>query len=174
MADVIGNGALWIEDPEKYGLTNGIVAEFDHPHKKEMTDARFFIVSKIHEVHCLVSSTPFPNLPEGNIVNNLILQSWIRMHWWYALQGTNMTELGDGGVLDVHVDHCFEYLRQAISCGGGNIVLEGYNPLIKDETVATSVSGWGGVHQCIDFDALSEFQIQQEAKYNLTWLHRGE
>jgi hypothetical protein len=45
-----------VEYPEKYGLKNGIVAEFDHPHKEEMGDARFFIVSKLHEVHCLVST----------------------------------------------------------------------------------------------------------------------
>ena len=52
--DITGHGALWVEHPEKYGLTNGIVAEFDHPHKEEI-EARFFIVSKLHEVHCLVS-----------------------------------------------------------------------------------------------------------------------
>jgi hypothetical protein len=80
-----------------------------------------------------------------------------------------MSEIDDADLFAVHVDHCFEYLRQALSCGGGEIVLEGYSPLTSGKTVSTSVSGWGREHRCIDFDALTQYQIQQEAKYNLTW-----
>jgi hypothetical protein len=36
---------------------------------------------------------------------------------------------------------------------------------------ATSVTGWGVEHDCIDFDLLRQFQIEQEGKYNLTWQH---
>jgi len=66
-----GNGALWVEDPDQYGLPQGIVAEFDHPRKTEMADARFYIVSKIHEVHCLVSRY----MPYGLSV--LVIMSYI-------------------------------------------------------------------------------------------------
>lgn len=55
VTSAIGHGALWVDEPEKYGLSNGIVAEFDHPHKDDMGEPKFFIVSKLHEVHCLVS-----------------------------------------------------------------------------------------------------------------------
>lgn len=36
---------------------------------------------------------------------------------------------------------------------------------------ATSVTGWGVEHDCIDFELLRQFQIEQERKYNLTWQH---
>ena len=166
---MLGHGALWVEHPEKYRLKNGIVAEFDHPHKEEIDGAQFFIVSKLHEVHCLVSTKYSHLLFQFNADTAFCLQSWIRRHWWTALTGGNLTELEDGGVFPVHIDHCFEYLRQALSCGGEDIVLEGYSPLMHDGRVSTAVSGWGRAHRCIDFDALADFQTQQEARYNLTW-----
>lgn len=68
----------------------------------------------------------------------------------------------------VHVEHCFEYLRQAISCGG-DLVIEGSSPIKVGKGHATSVTGWGVEHECIDFERLRQFQIDQEAKYNMTW-----
>lgn len=77
-------------------------------------------------------------------------------------------------LLAVHVGHCFEYLRQAISCGGGDIILEGYSPLTNGTAVATSISGWGREHKCsVNFNDLAQYQIDQEAKYNLTWIERN-
>ena len=68
----------------------------------------------------------------------------------------------------VHVDHCFEYLRQAISCGT-DLVVEGASPIKVGHGTATSVTGWGVEHQCIDFERLRSFQIDQERRYNETW-----
>lgn len=68
----------------------------------------------------------------------------------------------------VHVEHCFEYLRQGISCGG-DLIIEGNSPIKVGKGHATSVTGWGVEHDCIDIDLLWQFQIQQEEKYNLTW-----
>jgi hypothetical protein len=72
---------------------------------------------------------------------------------------------------DAHVDHCFEYLRQAISCGSG-FSIEGHSPLIVDreEGKASTVTGWGIEHNCINFEALRAFQIEQERVYNTTWM----
>jgi hypothetical protein len=100
------------------------------------------------------------------------------LHWWTAVTGANLTELENsfgGGVFAVHIDHCFEYLRQALACGGGpaDIILEGASPLSNGGIVATSVSGWGREHHCIDFEALAAFQVQQEARYNMTWQKIG-
>lgn len=93
----------------------------------------------------------------------------IRWHWWGAVMGDSMSEIEDANLFAVHVGHCFEYLRQAITCGGGDIILEGYSPLTNGTSVSNSVSGWGREHKCINFQALAEYQIDQEAKYNLTW-----
>lgn len=68
----------------------------------------------------------------------------------------------------VHVDHCFEYLRLGISCGG-DLIIEGNSPIKVGKGHATSVTDWGVDHDCINFELLREFQIEQEAKYNLTW-----
>jgi hypothetical protein len=69
----------------------------------------------------------------------------------------------------VHVEDCFEYLRQTVSCGG-DLVVEGNSPIkFGEEHHATSVTGWGVEHECIDFEKLRQFQIEQEAQYNTTW-----
>lgn len=68
----------------------------------------------------------------------------------------------------VHVEHCFEYLRQAISCGG-DLIIEGESPIRVGTGHATSVTGWGVEHDCINFNKLLEFQKLQEARYNQTW-----
>ena len=70
------------------------------------------------------------------------------------------------------MDHCFEYLRQAISCGSA-FQIEGSSPLdIPGEEghhLASTVTGWGVEHDCINFEALRAFQINQERAYNATW-----
>lgn len=43
---------------------------------------------------------------------------------------------------DVHIEHCFEYMRQSISCGG-DLILEGSSAVDIDGKQVTSVTGWG-------------------------------
>jgi hypothetical protein len=71
----------------------------------------------------------------------------------------------------VHVEHCFEYLRQAISCGS-LFAIEGDTPLdVEGEKGhASTVTGWGVEHDCFNFEALRVFQIEQEGRYNATWM----
>lgn len=70
----------------------------------------------------------------------------------------------------MHIDHCFEYLRQSTLCGHATFEIEGYTPLfVPGEGVATTVSGWGIEHECVDYDSISAYQIAREHEYNLTW-----
>jgi hypothetical protein len=71
---------------------------------------------------------------------------------------------------EIHVEHCFEYLRQSISCGS-LFAIEGETPLVAEgeEGLASTVTGWGVEHDCFNFEALRVFQIEQERKYNTTW-----
>jgi len=138
-----GHDVLYVEDPEKYGLSEGITALFDHPNKPDPPLSKFYIISLMHQLHCL---------------------NMIRWNYWIAAGGSNLSTIKDAVQYSQHVDHCFEYLRQSISCGG-DITIEGHSPLGD----ATPVTGWGAEHSCIDFERLRQFQIDQEKKYNQTW-----
>lgn len=50
----IGHDAVWIEDPKKWNLPEGIVAPFDHPHKTDPPQHDFYVISILHQLHCLV------------------------------------------------------------------------------------------------------------------------
>ncbi|CCX31739.1 hypothetical protein FPQ18DRAFT_268070 [Pyronema domesticum] len=141
---IAGHDALFVEDPKKYGLPEGIVASYEHPNKTNPPDNRFYVISQLHQLHCLAI---------------------IRWNYWQAAEGKNMSEIRDAANYKLHVNHCFEYLRQSMMCGG-DIIVEGYSALGH----ATSVTGWGTRHSCIDFQELRRFQIDQEIKYNHTWM----
>lgn len=94
----------------------------------------------------------------------------MRAHYWQIKTGGPSTPKYTEEKWDVHVDHCFEYLRQSTLCGRATFEIEGYTPLfVGNGEVATTVSGWGVEHSCIDYDALYKYQVDQEAAYNLTW-----
>lgn len=51
-----------------------------------------------------------------------------------------------GHYLD-HLQHCFDYLQQAILCAG-DVTLEGRAPEVMDEP--PKINGYGAAHQCKD------------------------
>lgn len=51
---LIGHDAVWIEDPDRWSLPEGIVAPFDHPHETDPPQHDFYVVSILHQLHCLV------------------------------------------------------------------------------------------------------------------------
>ena len=94
----------------------------------------------------------------------------MRFHYWQVKGGHPVVGEYSEASWDAHVNHCFEYLRQAISCGSG-FTIEGDSPLLVkgEKGEASTVTGWGIEHDCINFEALRAFQIDQERKYNATW-----
>ncbi|KAI1258773.1 hypothetical protein F5Y18DRAFT_327458 [Xylariaceae sp. FL1019] len=50
----------------------------------------------------------------------------------------------------VHMQHCFDYIRQALMCAADATLEE------RDETIS-GVKGWGTTHQCRDFEALQRW-----------------
>ncbi|EHK26507.1 uncharacterized protein TRIVIDRAFT_111968 [Trichoderma virens Gv29-8] len=146
---VAGHDALYIGNPKKYGLMEGIGPPFHHENMAHPVPRKFYVVSLLHQMHCL------------NIV---------RFHYWQVKQGHPTVSEYSEASWDAHVDHCFEYLRQSISCGAG-FSLEGHSPLIVEGEVgeASTVTGWGIEHNCINFEVLRAFQIEQERVYNTTW-----
>lgn len=52
---VAAHDALYIADPEKHGLPEGIPPPFDHPNKVGDGPHKFYVISGLHQMHCLVS-----------------------------------------------------------------------------------------------------------------------
>ncbi|KAI9833745.1 MAG: hypothetical protein M1819_003478 [Sarea resinae] len=145
-----GHDVLYVsdDDKERYGLPQGMLSPFLHPNR-DPAPQNFYVLSVMHQMHCL---------------------NHVRAHYWQLKTGgpshPNYTE----AKWDVHIDHCFEYLRQSTLCGHAIFEIEGYTPLfVEGEGVATTVSGWGLEHTCIDYDAIYNYQVNQEKEYNRTW-----
>lgn len=195
-SSVAGHDALWVEDPDKYGLGEGIVAPFNHPNTPIPKPQNFYVISLLHQLHCLVCDLfPFPFFllflflfqfyfsfhfvlafltsipgfpPTGTVTDPFSFfpsQNIVRYQYYVEKFGD---ENAEPVKWKVHVEHCFEYLRQAISCGG-DLIIEGESPIRVGTGHATSVTGWGVEHDCINFNKLLEFQKLQEARYNQTW-----
>lgn len=61
--------------------------------------------------------------------------------WYYEMKhGVNTSTVRGADKWDEHLDHCWEYLRLGISCGG-DLMIEPYSPSPSD---ATLITGWGG------------------------------
>jgi len=49
-----GHDAVWIENPKQWGLPEGIVAPYDHPNTPNPKPQDFYVISILHQLHCLV------------------------------------------------------------------------------------------------------------------------
>lgn len=70
---------------------------------------------------------------------------------WLSPNSTETDSDSERSPVHLHIEHCYDYLRQAISCAS-DTALEG-----KSEDISMRpgvVDGWGTVHQCKNWDAL--------------------
>lgn len=124
--DEIFPGA-WIEisHPAKYGLKGGLpMNKFYYDNVSPESEA--YVPSVFHQIHCV-----------GEIKHAFI-------------------QLQQGRALPAHehIDHCIEYLRQAVMCSG-DLTLE--RPSYIGDTTWTRPNGWGVKHQCRDLSNLYSF-----------------
>ncbi|AEO68691.1 uncharacterized protein THITE_2053249 [Thermothielavioides terrestris NRRL 8126] len=108
-----------VPDPQAYSLrpNKGVVAGTEN----------VYMLSVHHQLHCLKQ---------------------LHLDFVRSLGATarNSTALGGRDMQDLkHVEHCFEYLRQAIVCAG-DATLEGPDP------GRSSLTGIGVVHRCRAWD----------------------
>lgn len=61
-------------------------------------------------------------------LSNSKSQNMVRFQFWQARDGVDLDTEHDAVKWNLHVLHCFEYLRQAISCGG-DLIIEGSSPI---------------------------------------------
>lgn len=100
------------------------------------------------------------------------LQNIIRFHYFQVDTGVPRYVHYSKEAWGAHMEHCFEYLRLSISCGSP-FTVEGSSPLADPRghgLIASTVTGWGIEHDCINYEAMRTFQINQEKQYNQTWM----
>jgi hypothetical protein len=70
-----------------------------------------------------------------------------------------------------HLDHCFDYLRQAIMCAADPAVEPA---AIETEGPRRTVDGWGAEHLCRNWDELVDFAVENRAYDKDGILNSGE
>ncbi|KAF2399358.1 hypothetical protein EJ06DRAFT_478226 [Trichodelitschia bisporula] len=60
-----------------------------------------------------------------------------------------------------HLDHCFDYLRQAVMCSG-DTALE--KAMVVDGERRREVLGWGVEHECRDYEAIFKFARERRSR----------
>ncbi|KAJ5971426.1 uncharacterized protein N7479_001344 [Penicillium vulpinum] len=141
-----GGDSIWLKNPSDYGLPKGI----SDPLNTDNTDERFYVLSNLHQLHCV------------NVVRKRF-----RHYESHIGQPVNESEAIFAAWTE-HTDHCFEYLRLSITCGDF-LVLEPASPPGTSPELTAGGLGWGVVHECIDFDALRKWQAakRQESKESI-------
>ncbi|KAJ5189109.1 Protein of unknown function DUF3328 [Penicillium cf. griseofulvum] len=140
-----GGDSVWLQNPSDYGLARGI----SDPFHEDDTDERFYLLSNLHQLHCL------------NVVRLRFRQ--------YESQLSKPVNESESTVADwkEHTDHCFEYLRLSITCGDF-LVMEPASPPGTPPELTAGGLGWGVVHECIDFDALRKWQAKKRHEFKVS------
>lgn len=90
-------------------------------------------ISVFHQLHCMA------------MIHHAYFQ--------FSVGGEHMT----GGSVDrSHIDHCFDYVRQALMCQA-DLSLEHRQDSENARSGDDLIDGWGVLHQCRDWDAIVHF-----------------
>jgi len=132
-----GKGAIEVPDPKQWHLEGGYPVSNGTSSTSEL-----YGLSMFHQLHCLATlKSEF-----AKFVKNSPGETHIA--------GRDEDGRDEGIIGPEHLEHCFDYLRQAIMCAG-DLTLE--KAIVKDGVPIASVDGWGVVHQCQDWKAMFDF-----------------
>jgi hypothetical protein len=125
-----GGGFVRVDDPERYGLSGGFPLDSSSHGKSES-----YCVSAFHQLHCLNS---------------------IREHMRKSFTSRSLHDHDDLSpqANELHVAHCFDYLRQSIMCCG-DLSLE-KAVIGEDGKIMHSTNGWNVEHRCKAWDEVFE------------------
>lgn len=140
-----GGGFIAVSDPRELGLVGGF------PLGKEASEERpreGYGISMFHQIHCLVRS----------LYDFYLSSSSDAVSFKVAIRTAIQTRTFD----DQHLDHCLDYLRQAIMCTGDTTL----EKVIRDDDgkFKPDIDGWGTVHECRSWHMLFEFAERQRVK----------
>lgn len=88
------------------------------------------------------NQTPTPVAPDGGPVSPVPEQ--------FSHQGQKSSPHSEHAHNPSHMEHCFDYLRQALACAADST-------LEKRNDTISGVKGWGTTHQCRDFEGLKSW-----------------
>ncbi|EFQ91546.1 hypothetical protein PTT_11592 [Pyrenophora teres f. teres 0-1] len=124
-------GILSVADPSKYQLP----ASYKD---RNNSNAEVYSMSMFHQLHCLNSIRMQLGMLEG-FINNTAAD--VHQRNVFAPES--------------HVNHCFDYLRQAIMCAG-DLSLE--HSVVPSEF---GFNGWGTSHKCADWSAMWDIAVDR-------------
>lgn len=136
-------GRGFIEVPVEVGLPDG----------QKVMEKQYYCISMFHQLHCLVSNSHFQVIYHfANTDFLLFTQASLKVAFSSM---TNKSEDSDGHMR--HLNHCFDYLRQAVMCAG-DMTLE---PAVEYKEIGRKgVAGWNVEHKCRSFQAMKDFAEQ--------------
>ena len=169
-----GNGRVVVKDPAGWNLSGGYPAYNETD--KYGPEAEYYMISVFHQLHCLVSLEPGIKFSlSAEFVFYLYFEVLYKIRSNYAPQITlksefevlekirqrgNLTDKKHSdNPLHLHLNHCFDYLRQAIMCAG-DTALE--KAMVVDGRPIRSVDGWGVEHECRDYSSIFNFAAQHQ------------
>jgi hypothetical protein len=140
---VEGLGYVLVKDPSKYdNLPHPI---HDYPNHTVYT------TSVTHQLHCLYTVLGAYNSQKLALSNPNIPIPPIKMPW--------------------HINHCFEYMRQAIMCNG-DVALEGAAttfPLSEGGEDRGGSDGWDARHVCRDYGEVKGY-LEERTMNHWKWI----
>ncbi|OJJ51778.1 hypothetical protein ASPZODRAFT_163562 [Penicilliopsis zonata CBS 506.65] len=146
-------GFVKVTNPRYYNITGGLPLDVEtnaptpelyrEPRKENETE--IYVISMFHQLHCLIMmrDTLMRVNDQGKVV-----------------AGTSMPE---EMISNDHLNHCFDYIRQAILCAG-DTALDRYAFDDSGPELLYAVNGLGTTHICRDTDAIYEFESQHAWK----------
>ncbi|KAL7956596.1 hypothetical protein V8C34DRAFT_288384 [Trichoderma compactum] len=159
-----GRGFIKVTEPATWNLTGGFPLEGVTPYSEQ------YCISMFHQLHCLATlKTAFAKLLRREQKQAQSPGEGAHDHNNDEVEQSDnhLDHLTDAS----HLDHCFDYLRQAIMCAG-DMTLEKAH--IINGVPADAVDGWEVEHQCRDWSTMFDFAAKNRVKSTNGILNHGE
>ncbi|KAF2115911.1 hypothetical protein BDV96DRAFT_612495 [Lophiotrema nucula] len=140
-----GLGYVEVKEPSKHD-------NLPHP-IHDYPDKTVFTTSMTHQLHCLYTIIEAYNTLQIAVASPGV--SPIKMPW--------------------HINHCFEYMRQAVMCAG-DVALEGAEttfPRGKNGEDLGGSDGWDAKHVCKDYNEVYNY-LEKETINHFKWIATTE
>lgn len=138
-----GLGYVNVKDPSQYNNLPQPI--HDYPNQTVYT------TSVTHQLHCLYTILEAYNIQKLTLTTSMVVDP-IKMPW--------------------HINHCFEYLRQAIMCAG-DVALEGAATTFPGDDMTGEdrggSDGWDAKHVCKDYSQVYEY-LEKNTINHFKWI----
>ncbi|KAL1591908.1 hypothetical protein SLS60_011500 [Paraconiothyrium brasiliense] len=141
-----GLGYVEVKEPSRYSNLPKPIHDY--------ANQTVFTTSMTHQLHCLYTMLEAYNTLQVSVA--LGFRNQIKMPW--------------------HINHCFEYIRQAIMCAG-DVALEGAATTFPGDPVSGEdlggSDGWDAKHVCKDFGQVYAY-LEERTVNHVKWIKSDE